>query len=278
LAISRRLGVKSFHLLDNARDQAIRLGQWDWIAGELAAVLEDETDVLDRTTALTGTIIIRALRGKPVADLVAELEGIPMSEDDTVKPVALVEVGAWVAFAEGRFDLGRARSLDMYGLSYQNRKEARVFGARCALLAGDAAAAKEDVAAAEREGAFGRSSDDELMSIQAGIAALEGRSRDALGLYRGLLREWRDLGLVWDEALSAIDMATLLDPSDPEVSAAAEASRVILTSLGATPFLKRLDAAMARRPVRDGHAARIALADPVPEAAEARSSNSPNAG
>ena len=125
---------------------------------------------------------------------------------------------------------------------------------------------------------FGRSSDDEVMAIRAGIAALEGRSRDALGLYRELLREWRDLGLVWDEARGAIDMATLLDPSDPEVSAAAEAARVILTSLGATPFLERLDAAMVRRPVPGGQAARIALADPMLEAAEARSANSPNAG
>jgi class 3 adenylate cyclase/tetratricopeptide (TPR) repeat protein len=278
LTISRRLGVKSFHLLENARESAIRLGQWDWIVGELAAVLEDETDVLGRTTALAGTIVVRVLRGMPIADLVDELEAIPMSEDDTVKPVALAELAAWRAFADGRFEDGRARALDMSRLFYQGRQEARIFAGRCALLAGDAAAAEEDLAAAESEGVFGRSSADEVMAIRAGIAALEGRSRDALGLYRELLREWRDLGLVWDEARGAIDMATLLDPSDPEVSAAAEAARVILTSLGATPFLERLDAAMVRQPVPGGHAARIALADPMVEAAEARSANSPNAG
>jgi hypothetical protein len=254
------------------------LGQWDWVVGELAAVLEDETDVLGRTTALAGTIVVRVLRGMPIADLVDELEAIPMSEDDTVKPVALAELAAWRAFADGRFEDGRARALDMSRLFYQGRQEARIFAGRCALLAGDAVSAKEDLAAAESEGVFGRSSGDEVMAIRAGIAALEGRSRDALGLYRELLREWRDLGLVWDEARGAIDMATLLDPSDPEVSAAAEAARVILTSLGATPFLERLDAAMVRQPVPGGHAARIALADPMVEAAEARSANSPNAG
>ena len=136
LAMSRRLGVKSFHLLENARESAIRLGQWDWIVGELAAVLEDETDVLGRTTALAGTSVIRTLRGMPIADLVAELEAIPMSEDDTVKPVALAELGAWVAFADGRFEDSRARSLEMSRLFYQNRQEARLFAGRSPSLPG----------------------------------------------------------------------------------------------------------------------------------------------
>ncbi len=57
---------------------------------------------------------------------------------------------------------------------------------------------------------------------------------------------WRDLGLVWDEALCAIDMATLLDPADPEVRAAGEAAREILVRLEATPFVAQLDAALAR--------------------------------
>ena len=51
------------------------------------------------------------------------------------------------------------------------------------------------------------------------------------------------LRLTVDEALCAIDMVTLLDPSDPEVSAAADAARTILTRLRATPFIERLEAA-----------------------------------
>jgi hypothetical protein len=40
-------------------------------------------------------------------------------------------------------------------------------------------------------------------------------------------------------------MATVLDPSEPDVRAAAESAREILTRLGARPFLERLDAALA---------------------------------
>ncbi len=84
------------------------------------------------------------------------------------------------------------------------------------------------------------------MTIRAGLAALEGRPADALGQYREALRGWHELGLAWDEALTGLDMSTLLDPSEPEVCAAAESSRQIFVRLGAKPFLERLDKAMGR--------------------------------
>ena len=88
--------------------------------------------------------------------------------------------------------------------------------------------------------------------MRAGVAALDGRSDEALALYREALRDWRDLGLAWDEALCGLDMALLLDPADPEVRAAADASRGILVRLGAAPFVARLDRALARAAVSAG--------------------------
>ena len=64
--------------------------------------------------------------------------------------------------------------------------------------------------------------------------------------YRTALRSWRDLGLPFDEALTAIDMATLLDPAEPEVRAAAESARETLVRLRAQPLLTRLETALAR--------------------------------
>ncbi len=61
-------------------------------------------------------------------------------------------------------------------------------------------------------------------SIRAGLAALDGRPAEALALYADAFNRFRDLGLPVDEALTAIEMATLLDPALPEVRAAAEAS------------------------------------------------------
>src|SRR5437899_12619972 len=83
-------------------------------------------------------------------------------------------------------------------------------------------------------------------TIGAGLAAAEGRRAESLAMYRDALRRWRDLGLVFDEALACIDMATLLDTDEPEVRAAAQSARAILERLGAKPLLARLEAAMQR--------------------------------
>ncbi len=86
-------------------------------------------------------------------------------------------------------------------------------------------------------------------TIRAGIAALDGRTAEALALCRDSLRAWRDLGLPWDEALCGTDMPTLLDPDIPEVQAAAEAATDILVGLEATQFVAQLEAARGRKRV-----------------------------
>lgn len=52
--------------------------------------------------------------------------------------------------------------------------------------------------------------------------------------YRDAIRTWPDLGLPWDEALNAIDVATIVDPAGLE-SPAAKAAREILVGLEAAP-------------------------------------------
>jgi hypothetical protein len=106
------------------------------------------------------------------------------------------------------------------------------------------AAVQADLAALDATGFHGGVVEVRRTTIRAGLAALEGRTADALALYREALRGWRDLGLPWDEALTGIDMVTLLEPSEPEVRSAAESAHEILIRLGAKPFLERLDAAM----------------------------------
>ncbi|MFL5678159.1 MAG: zinc-ribbon domain-containing protein [Chloroflexota bacterium] len=88
--------------------------------------------------------------------------------------------------------------------------------------------------------------DADRRTIEAGIGALGGRTTEASAGYREARRAWDDLGLPWDKALCAIDMATLLDPTDPDVRATGEAARQILVDLGAKPFIARLDAALTR--------------------------------
>ena len=124
----------------------------------------------------------------------------------------------------------------------------RSMAAHAALWADDAVGAAAQLAAIDAAGFRAPAVEATRVTIRAGLAAIDKLEAEALALYRDALRRWRDLRLVVDEALCAVDMVTLLDPSDPEVRAAADAARTILVKLGARPFVERLDAAMERQP------------------------------
>jgi hypothetical protein len=94
-------------------------------------------------------------------------------------------------------------------------------------------------------GVHGPMPDAEVVVIRAALAALEGRRDDALSSYRDALRRWRDLGLAWREALTVIDMATLLGSTEADVVRVAGQARETLGRIGARPYLARLEAALA---------------------------------
>ncbi len=245
LALERRLGERSFQMLDNAVSAAIRTGDWDWAEAALEPMVNDDIDPVIRLVAISDTISLRALRGESTDRLMADAEAIPPRSGDTVKPATIAWSKGFLGFVEGRFDVGRREILRFAEIFAPGTSEAALLAARCDILAGDAKLARSDFAT-DMTTRNGRSIDADRTTIRAGIAALDGRAAEALAGYREALGVWRDLGLVWDEALCAIDMATVLDPSHPEVRGAAEIARVTLLRLGAKPFLNRLEAAISR--------------------------------
>jgi hypothetical protein len=127
-----------------------------------------------------------------------------------------------------------------YGIEYFYR------AARASLWGHDVPDAKALTRELEETGAFGPVAEARLATMRAGIAALEGRAKEAQALYREALAGWRATHSVWDEALTGIDMALLLDPAEPEVVEVAASTREILERLRARPYLERLEAALAQ--------------------------------
>jgi len=116
---------------------------------------------------------------------------------------------------------------------------------RAALWAKDPSTARDRLARFERLRAHGRAVHMTSLTFSAGIAALEGRTSEAISQYHDALQGWAELGLPWDQALAGIDMAMTLGPDEPAVAAAATTTRTILESLGANGMLARLDAALS---------------------------------
>jgi class 3 adenylate cyclase/tetratricopeptide (TPR) repeat protein len=246
IVIARRSGRRSqlAFVVQNCAWAAQLTGEWDWAVRELEASLSDELESSDRADTLAVLVNIRAYRGEPVDDLMTEIEHLLGDPTDVFRVSTLLDAKASVAFAAGHLREahdGWRRWVDLMALP-----NLLPFAIRPAMWERDFDLVTEDFATLETSGRHGPGAEADRATIQAGLAALEGRVPEALRLYREALRAWRDLGQPWHEALTAIDMATLLDPAEPEVRAAAAAGREILVSLDAKPFIARLDAALAR--------------------------------
>jgi class 3 adenylate cyclase/tetratricopeptide (TPR) repeat protein len=247
LILARRLGIRGWvaSMLQNVGEFGFRTGAWAQGLGEIDAALTEEWDPVDRMWLVMASTQIRALRGEPVAEAVEEIHRLLGDRSD-------VQAAANVAVTEGFAALGNGDLAEVIEASLRAESLSTPLGAflrpraaKAALWMRDVASAREHLAVSIASGIHGPAVEADRRTIRAGIAALEGRSVEALSLYREALRAWRDLGLVWDEALCGLDMAILLDPAEPEVRAAAESSREILSGLEAAPFLARLEAALA---------------------------------
>jgi len=256
LEIARRRGSRryGFQIVGNGCVCALRTGDWDWAAGLLDEWLALESSTSWWAEFFVDRAILGSLRGEdPTADL-AEAARILVEGGDTgaaqLKSYGLL-AEAWAAFAGGRPDEVRRLGEHAVELSSYFAPLACPLLARSALWAGEAAGATSALALLDASGSLGAALAADRLVARAGIDALEGRGPAALAGYREALRAYRKLGLAFDEAAAAVDMAVLLRSPErdaADVAVAIEAARDTLERLGARPFLARLDEARTRQP------------------------------
>lgn len=244
IALARRVGHRGFVLNSayNAAGTGMHLGEWAWASSVLEDLLEDDLEPADRALGATIVSIYRAVRGQPADDLTAYVRAFDSDESAAVQLRTAVE--AYDALASGR---------DSEAMRYY-RKDAWGEGAfdSFAWSVHLAAWNRDDEALAEisgglaESGRHGPTRDAMALTLQAARLARAGSAPEAGRLYEQALDGWRDLGLRFQEALTGIDMAVLLDPAELDVQRAVQTSRVIFSELGAVPFLERLSAAVAR--------------------------------
>ena len=245
IALTRKLGLRGLLIggIGNFGYTAFVSGDWAEALAEMDSVLADDLSARDRFITLNNALIIRASRGEPVDEGLAEMHRLA-ADMSGQSHLFVADPEANAAMARG--DLRQAR--DQYVAIFDadpGQPEYAYRAARAALWGRDTADAAALLARAEAAGAWGPVQDARLSTIRGGIAALDGRAVEALAHYRAALRDWRSSHSVLDEALTGVDMAQLLDPAEPEVAAAIRSSREILERLGAKPYLDRLEAAAA---------------------------------
>jgi hypothetical protein len=211
----------------------------------LDGLLDEELSPEERAQILGTRMALIAGTGQdPTADL-DEIERLLAGETGLVAEITRADARANVAFALGDLadasrHLHRTAELSPLNVPYVLPR-----AARAELWLGDAAAATADLAAFEATGMHGPATPAWRQTIRAGLAALDERQADSAALYRQAIAAWREMGLPWDLAQTAIDMAELLGPDHPDVRAITPEARQILEGLSARPFLTRLDRALA---------------------------------
>jgi hypothetical protein len=245
MAETRRLGMRRRMLLmvGNTSEEARVTGDWDRALAELDAELASELDRPDRAWFLANSLVLRCWRGEVSSEEWTEWEALIEGHDDPQAAADYADTRAHRAVAEGRLADARRHALESFSI-VPGKPSRRVVAARAALWSRNRADAAADLDAIDQTGVHGPAADLRRTTVQAGIAALDGRANEAVALFRVAREGFRDIGLPWEEALLGIDMAMLLDAREPEVVAAAARSREILTGLRAQPFLDRLDAAL----------------------------------
>jgi hypothetical protein len=157
---------------------------------------------------------------------------------------------ALVSLAAGDLEAARREAGDAVALEPAgiNSRYALAIWARACIWLRDTAGVREALLAMT---AFrGRWMTAERLTVEAGLAVLEGRAEEAARVYRDAIEAWRTLECTLDLALCELDLVQLLGPDHPEATVAKEA-RDIFTELGAKPFLERLNRAAGLEEVPD---------------------------
>ncbi len=198
--------------------------------------------------------ILRSLRGEDAAEDIAEAARIRV-EGGTTGPQFEsygLWAGAWAAFAGGRPDEVRRLGERAVGVTGLFAPLACPLLVRSALLGRRRRREPpRPWPCWTRRDTSARPWRPTASSPGPGSTPCEGRGPAALAGYREALRAYRKLGLAFDEAAAAVDMAVLLRSPErdaADVGTAIGAARETLDRLGARPFLARLDEARTKLP------------------------------
>ncbi len=243
---SRRAGLRTQAItaVGNGAEAARTVGDWDWAETEAGALLASDIDREDRIWLLAQALILGRLRGDARAEAQAEFDRVaaPVA-DHTVPQTDIRDLEAWSALVEGRFEEASRQWESTAHASPLNAPSALALAGRAHLWDGDLADARAALDAGDATSVHGPFVEARRLALAAGIAALEGRTGEAIALFGRARDQMRDAQVMFELALVGLDMAVLLDPELPAVRSAIEESRQILAALGARPLLARLEAA-----------------------------------
>ena len=149
----------------------------------------------------------------------------------------------------GRDDEAFAKGIGAAEASATVVGQATSLASHAAAWRGDLDGARRAHSILEESGVHGPAVEASRRTMRAVVAALDGRAGEAAAGFRDAARQWRELGLRFDLALSHLDLlATLGGAGNGATAAADEARMILLEPSRPSRSLRRLEALEQRPP------------------------------
>jgi class 3 adenylate cyclase/predicted ATPase len=248
LRLARRTGHRNMLIgaVANVGYSLFLTGDWERAVREMEPFLSEELSPADAIFMWNNYLLIKVARGEDVSDQLAEMVRLGKEMTGPAWHLFIADVEANIALATGDLERAGKSFAEVWIADPSQISEFGYRTARTFMWARNLAAAREQLERIEKAGGYGAVVAARRSTVAAGVAALEGRTQDAMALYREALRGWRETHDAWDEALTVLDMAQLLDPADPEIAEQVTSTRATFERLNATPYLELLDQVVAR--------------------------------
>ena len=264
-ALGRRVGNRTMATWagSTARFYAAVLGKdWDQAIRECAEADREGRESgglspLDEIRNLSVWAQMLAPRGGSTAELIARIEALQPAVSDPYGAAMYHFVVGDRAFIDGDF----ARATDELDVASRDVYTATLFvpwAVRAAAWTGELDRVRPLVERLEGSPASDAMTAASRIAGRAAIAALEGRTAEAIAGYRDAIARHAELGSDYEVALLGLDLVHFFGATEPFLREAAERSRAIFERLEAKPFLARLDELLEAAPAAAPRAARTA--------------------
>jgi class 3 adenylate cyclase len=248
LELIARYGLRAYipFVLNNYSEDALARGDWDEALRQVALHAQSAITEHEREQIASLSADIEALRGELGSDEM-ERAYAPWAEqlDDPQLQAGLSQSSLRLALSEGRL-----ADVIHHGLA-----AVASYGAIGVSELGDAGHAAIRLRQTDRAREIralivarpGRMAANHQRVLDAGLAALEGRTVDALEGYREAIAVWREVGYSYWVAMTEATMVAVLDLPPADLRDIAADARERFTAMGARPLLAHLDASLAAR-------------------------------
>lgn len=200
----------------NGAEAALATGDWEWAQAALDDVYDEALPGVDRIAMLCQVAAILSLKGNQVGarEKLSEMKDMIESMSSPEEQASVSWAVSIAALAEGRLDDAHKAAVDSTEWDPIDPLAAAAVAARAALWSGELAIATGLLNRPGLQPGYPMRRSHRL-TIEAGIAALQGHLDDARSLYRQAFDGWRALGAVFSLALAQLDLVLLAGPDDP---------------------------------------------------------------